>query len=67
MCGIYLLKLFLASAITLQLFSKLTKKEATAGIASLFTIQEEAIKKDGYMYIAYFSVGDASVPFDSFA
>ena len=65
MCGISLLKLFLAFAVILQLFSELTEKEASAGSTSLFTIQAEAIKKEGY--IAYFSVGDASVPFDLFA
>ena len=55
--------LFLTFAVPLLLFPELTEKEATAGAASLFTIQEEAIKKG---YIAYSSVGDASVPFDSF-
>ena len=65
MCGISLLKLFLTFAVALQLFSELTEKEVTAGVASLFTIQVEAIKKEGY--VAYFSVGNASVPFDSFA
>ena len=34
-------------------------------MAALFTIQVEAIKKEGN--VAYFSVGAASVPFDSFA
>ena len=62
-CGISLLKLFLAFAVTLLLFSELTEKEATAGVASLFTIQEEAVKKG---YVACFSVSNASVPFDSF-
>ena len=65
MCGLSLLKLFLKFAVTLQLFSELTEKKATVGTASLFTIQEEVIKKEGY--VAYFSVSDASVPFDSFA
>ena len=64
MCRISLLKLFLAFAVTLQLFLELTE-EATVGAASLFTIQAEAIKKEGY--VAYFLFGDASVPFDSFA
>ena len=52
MCGISLLKLFLAFAVAFQLFSELTEKEATIGAASLFTIQAEAIKKEGY--VAYF-------------
>ena len=56
MCGISLLKLFFAFAVALQLFSERTEKEATVGAASLFTIQAEAIKKEGY--VAYFSVGN---------
>ena len=63
-CDISLLKLFLAYAVTLQLFSELTAKEATAGMALLFMIQAEATKKEGY--VAYFPVCDDSVPFDSF-
>ena len=59
MCGISLLNLFLAFAVTFQLFSELTEKEATVGMASLFAIQAEAIKKEGY--VAYFSDGNASV------
>ena len=54
MCGISLLKLFLMFAVTLQLFSALTEKEATAGANLLFMIQAETIKKEGY--VAYFSV-----------
>ena len=64
MYGISLLKLFLVFAVALQLFSEFSEKEETAGAAALFTIQVEAIKKEGY--VACFSVGDASVPFDFF-
>ena len=62
-CGVSLLKLFHVFAIALQLFSEFTEQEATVGLASLFMIQEEAIKKGN---VVYFSVGDAFVPFDSF-
>ena len=61
-CAIYLLKLFLTFAVAFLLFSELTEKEVIAGPASLFMIQEEAIKKG---YVAYFLVSDAYVPFDS--
>ena len=53
----------LAFAVALLLFSELTEKEATAGMDSLFTIREEAVKKG---YVVYSSVCNASVPFDSF-
>ena len=67
------LKLFLAFAVALQLLSEFTEKEVTAGAAVLFTIQAKAMNKEGYVakainkegYVACFSVGDASVPFDS--
>ena len=64
MRGISFVKLFLTFAVALQLFSEFTEKEVTAGTAELFTIQTEAIKKE--VYVAYFWLGGASVPFDSF-
>ena len=63
--GIFFLDLFLAFAVALQLFSKLTAKEATTGMVAIVTIEEETVKEEGY--IAHFHVGDAFAPFDSFA
>ena len=62
--GISLLNPFLAFAVTLQLSSEHTEKEATGGTDTLVMIQAEASQKKGYF--DYFSVGDASVLFDSF-
>ena len=60
-----MVSLFLALAIALQLFLELTEQEVTTGATALFTIEADTVKKEGY--VTYFSVSDASVPFDFFA
>ena len=51
MCGVSLLKLFLAFAVAFHLFSELAVKEVTAGATALFTIQAESIEKEGYLSV----------------
>ena len=63
--GIFFLELLLAFAVAFQLFSELTTKEATAGAAAMVTIEAETVKEE--CYVAHFHVGNASVPFGSFA
>ena len=47
--SIIFLELFLAFAVALQLFSVLTAKEATAGAATMVTIEAETVKEEGYV------------------
>ena len=63
--GVNFFGLFFVFPVDFQLFSELAVKQAISGVAKVFAVYTETVKKEGF-YVSY-HVCSVSVSFDSFA